>query len=91
MITEVVEKVLKTDKRARKDDEYLVYKVVEEIYPEQVDKSFREVMLNAREINLNVDSIRRARQKLQAKNKNLVDYEMFQIRQARQKEIQKSI
>lgn len=91
MITEVVEKILKTDKRARKDDEYLVYKVVEKIYPEQIDKSFREVMLNAREINLNIDSIRRARQRLQAKNKNLVDYEMHQVRQVRQKQIQKTI
>lgn len=91
MITEVVEKILKTDKRARKDDEYLVYKVVEKIYPEQIDKSFREVMLNAREINLNIDSIRRARQKLQSKNKNLLDYEMYQIRQVRQKQIQKTI
>lgn len=91
MINEVVEKILKTDKRARKDDEYLVYKVVEKIYPEQIDKSFREVMLNAREINLNIDSIRRARQRLQAKNKNLVDYEMHQVRQVRQKQIQKTI
>ena len=91
MITEVVEKILKTDKRARKDDEYLVYKVVEKIYPEQIDKSFREVMLNAREINLNIDSIRKARQRLQAKNKNLVDYEMHQVRQVRQKQIQKTI
>lgn len=85
-VSTLVEKILRTDKRARKDDEYLVYKVVELRNGDYADKSFKEVMLHAKDINLNIDSIRRARQKLQANNEKLKDCNMADYRKQSQKD-----
>ena len=85
-VSTLVEKILKTDKRARQDDEYLIYKVVELRNKEFANKSFKEVMLHAKDISLNVDSIRRARQKLQANNKDLKDYDVAEYRKQSQKD-----
>lgn len=85
-VSKIVERILQDDPRARVDDEYLVYKVVEYKNTEIAGKSFKEVMLSAREINLNIDSIRRARQKLQARNKDLKNCDLAEYRNNLQKD-----
>lgn len=86
--SKIVEEILKEDKRARVDDEYLIYKFVEKINPNVVNLSFKEVMTKT---ELNCDTIRRVRQKLQASNPELGNYTVKERRQEREAQFRKTL
>lgn len=85
-ITNIVKDILETDKLARKDDCYLMLKVLERTHPEEVGKRFSEVMLNAKRNKINFESIRRCRQKVQEKNPHLKDKETAEARKTEESE-----
>lgn len=85
-LKDIVEQILINDEKARKDDNYLILKVVEKLHPDQVGKSFNEVMLNARQNKINFESIRRCRQKVQQIYPELKD---FNTATKRQQEIER--
>lgn len=80
-LKDIVEEILINDEKARKDDNYLILKVVEKLHPEQVEKSFDEVMLNAKKNRINFESIRRCRQKVQQLYPELKDFNTATKRQ----------
>lgn len=79
-LRKVVETILINDVDARKDDNYLILRVIEVLHPSEADKSFSEVMLNAKKNRINFESIRRCRQKVQELNPQLKDKETVQAR-----------
>ena len=83
-LSKVVEKILEQDELAREDDNYLIFKVVQDIYPELAGTAFENVMLNARYKGISFESITRARRKVQRKRPELVNKEVQEIRQAEQ-------
>lgn len=85
-IEKVVEKILREDELAQKDDCYLIFRVIQQIYPTEVSKTFTEVMFNAKNKGIVFESITRARRKLQKKYPELKDKETAEIRQAEEKE-----
>ena len=70
-IAKIVKEILKEDERAREDDAYLIFLVVQKINPEMAGLMFKEVMFNAKNKGINFESIRRCRQKVQAENPEL--------------------
>lgn len=85
-ITNIVKEILETDELARRDDSYLMLKVLERTHPKEVGKKFSEVMLNAKRNKINFESIRRCRQKVQEKNPELKDKETSKAREREQSE-----
>ena len=79
-LRKIVETILINDVDARKDDNYLILRVIEVLHPSEADKSFSEVMLNAKKNRINFESIRRCRQKVQELNPQLKDKETVQAR-----------
>jgi len=79
-LRKVVETILINDVDARKDDNYLILRVIEILHPAEADKSFSDVMLNAKKNSINFESIRRARQKVQELYPELKDKETAQAR-----------
>lgn len=72
-IQRIVEDILIEDVTARKDDCYLILRVVEILHPDEIEKTFEEVMLNAKKNRINFESVRRCRQKVQAEHPELKD------------------
>lgn len=85
-IEKIVEKILRTDELAQKDDCYLILKVIQNLYPLEVGKTFETVMFGAKNKGISFESITRARRKLQKKYPELKDKETAEIRQAEEKE-----
>ena len=85
-ISNIVKDILEIDELARRDDCYLMLKVLERTHPEEVGKRFSEVMLNAKRNKINFESIRRCRQKVQEKNPELKDEETAAKRNVEQAE-----
>lgn len=85
-ISAIVKDILEKDELARKDDCYLMLKVLERTHPEEVGKKFSEVMLNAKSNKINFESIRRCRQKVQEKNPYLKNEETAKAREIEQEE-----
>lgn len=85
-LEKIVEEILKEDILARKDDCYLILKVIENKYPQEVGKTFAEVMFEAKNKGISFESITRARRKLQKKYPELMDKETAEIRNEEQKE-----
>lgn len=77
----IVESILLDDIKARKDDCYLILRVVEKLHPEETGKSFEDVMLNAKKNHINFESIRRCRQKVQSEYPELKDEETMIVRE----------
>lgn len=80
-LRKVVEVILINDVNARKDDNYLILKVIEILHPSEANKSFSDVMLNAKNNKINFESIRRCRQKVQELNPKLKDKETAKARE----------
>ena len=85
-LEKVVENIIRNDKLAREDDCYLILKVVENIYPDEVEKKFIEVMFNAKSKGINFESITRCRRKLQEKYPELKETKISELRYGEQKE-----
>lgn len=85
-ISDVVKEILVKDVLARKDDCYLMLKVIEKTHPKEVRKTFGEVMLNAKKNKINFESIRRCRQKIQEKFPELKEVDTAKVRKEEQKE-----
>ena len=62
----------------------MILKVVEKVYPNEVGKTFADVMFNAKLKGINFESITRARRKLQEKYPELKEAEITQIRDKEQ-------
>lgn len=80
----IVEEILINDIKARKDDCYLILKVVEKMHPELIGEPFETVMLNAKKNHINFESVRRCRQKVQSEYPELKDEETVILRNKRQ-------
>ena len=78
-IGKVVNKILVEDAYARKDDDYLMLKVVQELRPDIAGTTFANVMLNlkncSKDKQISLESITRARRKWQEENPGLKDSE----------------
>lgn len=85
-ISSIVEKILREDELARKDDCYLILEVIRKIYPYEVGKTFSQVMFGAKRKGISFESITRARRKVQKKYPELKDEETTEIRNEEQKE-----
>lgn len=85
-LDKLVEEILKEDKLARKDDCYLILKVVQSTHPNLAGTTFANVMFNAKSKGISFESITRARRKVQQRNPELINEEVEGIRQAEQLE-----
>ena len=78
-IGKVVNKILVEDAYARKDDDFLMLKVVQELRPDIAGTTFANVMLNlkncSKDKQISLESITRARRKWQEENPELKDSE----------------
>ena len=70
-ISKIVKQILVEDERAREDDAYLIFLVVQKVNPEMAGSMFRDVMFNAKNKGISFESIRRCRQKVQEQNPEL--------------------
>lgn len=85
----IVEKILRKEELARRDDNYLILRVIEHLYPQETGKKFATVMFNATEKEICFESITRARRKIQEKYPELKDKEISNMRNEEQKEYRK--
>ena len=85
-LEKIVEEIIRNDELARKDDCYLILKVVEKTYPNELGKKFTDVMFNAKSKGINFESITRCRRKLQEKYPELKEVETAKIREKEQEE-----
>lgn len=83
-LEKIVEEVLQSETLARKDDSYLILKVVQRTNPELAVATFANVMLNAKAKGISFESITRARRKVQRNHPELVHKETEETRQAEQ-------
>lgn len=85
-LEKVIEEILRNDDLARKDDCYLILKVVEKKYPTETGKTFAQVMFGAKNKGISFESITRARRKVQKKYPELKDKKTAEIRNEEQEE-----
>lgn len=88
-ISDIVKEILEKDELARKDDNYLILRVVQIMHPEEAGKAFIDVMFNAKKNKINFESIRRCRQKVQQEHPELKDKETAEARFEEQSEYQR--
>lgn len=79
-IRKAVANILEQDELARRDDNYLILKVVEEIEPAMASETFVNVMLNAKYKGISFESITRARRKYLNDHPELKDDKTEQAR-----------
>lgn len=65
--------ILWEDELARKDDCYLIMRVIQEIEPDLAGQTFANVMMNAKYKGISFESITRARRKFLEKHPELKD------------------
>ena len=85
-VEEVVEQILRQDKYSRNNDIYLILKYITKVYPYEVGKRFEEAMTNVSKKGLSVESITRARRKIQNKYPELKNDKVANFRDKKQKE-----
>lgn len=85
-LDKVVEEVLREDKLARRDDCYLILRVIQKMNPKLATETFFNVMINARFYRISFESITRCRRRLQKKYPELADSKIESARQAEQLE-----
>ena len=85
-LEKVVEEVLIVDELARKDDCYLIFRVIQRLDPEMAGSTFEYVMFNAKPRGISFESITRARRKVQRKYPELVEKETASARNIEQLE-----
>lgn len=79
-LEEVVKEILEDEELARRDDCYLILRVVEKMYPTLVSQTFKEVMVKGKSKGLSFESITRARRKVQNKYPELNHTETVESR-----------
>jgi len=79
-LDKIIKEILEKDELARKDDNYLIFLVVQKIAPDMAGSTFAEVMFSAQKRGLSFESITRARRKVQQENPNLSDRKTVDIR-----------
>lgn len=85
-IEKYVEELLREDELARKDDCYLIFKIITIWFPKEAGKTFSEVMFGAKSKGICFESITRARRKIQRKYPELRDDETAEARDKEQEE-----
>ena len=78
-----VYKILDEDKKAREDDNYLIFKVVQELEPDLAGTTFANVMFNLGYKKISLESITRARRKWAEIHRDLLN---SNVEDARRKE-----
>ena len=78
--------ILKNDELSRRDDCYLILKVIERLHPYDTGETFKDVMFNAKNKGISFESITRCRRKLQKKYPELKDEKISKLRNKKQKE-----
>ena len=86
LIRKTVYKILDEDEKAREDDNYLIFKVVQELEPELAGTTFANVMFNLGNKQISLESITRARRKIQSKYPELTNKKIASFRDKKQKE-----
>lgn len=85
-IKPIVYRILKEDKLAREDDNYLILRVVQELEPNLAGTTFVQVMTNLKFKKISLESITRARRKF---FEEYPEYKIWDVEVARRKEEEK--
>lgn len=85
-LDKTVEEILREDELARRDDCYLILRVIQKSNPKLATETFFDVMINAKSHGISFESITRARRKVQRNHPELADAETESARQAEQLE-----
>lgn len=85
-IKETVYKILREDKYARQNDNYLILKVVHELEPELTGQTFTKVMQRIQFKGISFEGITRARRKFFEENPEYRDRNIDQIRRDKERE-----
>ena len=80
-LEDYVFEILRNDELSRRDDCYLILKVIEKLYPYEIGNKF-----NAKNKGISFESITRCRRKLQKKYPELKDEKISNLRNQKQKE-----
>lgn len=72
--------ILWEDELARKDDCYLIMRVIQDIEPDLAGQTFANVMMNAKYKGISFESITRARRKYMSQHPELKDKETEKAR-----------
>ena len=83
LIKKTVCKILDENEQAREDDNYLIFKVVQDLEPELAGTTFAHVMLNLKYRKISLESITRARRKWAETHQDLLNSD---VEKARRKE-----
>ena len=83
LIKKTVYKILDENEQAREDDNYLIFKVVQDLEPELAGTTFAHVMLNLKYRKISLESITRARRKWAETHQDLLN---SNVEEARRKE-----
>lgn len=83
LIKKTVYKILDENEQAREDDNYLIFKVVQELEPELAGTTFAHVMLNLKYRKISLEGITRARRRWAETHKDLLN---SNVEEARRKE-----
>ena len=73
LIRKTVYKILDEDEKAREDDNYLIFKVVQELEPDLAGTTFAHVMLNLKYKKISFEGITRERRKWAETHKDLLN------------------
>lgn len=73
LIKKTVYKVLDENEQARGDDNYLIFKVVQELEPDLAGTTFANVMFNLKYKKISLESITRARRKWAETHQDLLN------------------
>ena len=83
LIRKTVYKILDENEQARKDDNYLILKAVQELEPDLAGTTFANVMFNLKYKKISLESITRARRKWAEEHRDLINAD---VEDARRKE-----
>ena len=83
LIKKTVYKILDENEQARKDDNYLILKVVQELEPDLAGTTFANVMFNLKYKKISLESITRARRRWAEIHQDLLN---ANVEEARRKE-----
>lgn len=73
LIKKTVYRILDENKDAREDDNYLIFKVVQELAPDLAGTTFAHVMFNLGYKKISLESITRARRKWAEEHRDLLN------------------
>ena len=83
LIRKTVYKILDENEQAREDDNYLIFKVVQELEPDLAGNTFANVMFNLKYKKISLESITRARRRWAETHQDLLNSD---VEKARRKE-----